>query len=71
MPGMFTTSDLTAINSAISSGHLTVRTADGKLITLRSVAELLKAKQAIEAEIASTATTQRAYPRHMLASFND
>lgn len=68
----FTTSDLDAIKGAIASGELTVRTADGKQVTLRTMAELLQAKAAIEAEIAGAAGgTPRLYPRHQLADFSD
>ena len=48
----FTPQDLAAVDSAIASGELTVRTADGKLVTLRSVSELLQARQFITAEVA-------------------
>lgn len=67
----FTTSDLAAIDSAIASGELTVRTADGKLVTLRSMAELLQARSVIAASLAQAATVQRMYPRHQLADFRD
>lgn len=68
----FTQTDLSAIDSAIASGELTVRTADGKLVTLRSMGELLQARAAIAAEIKSTSTaTPRMYPRHQLANFTD
>lgn len=68
----FTLTDLSAINSAIASGELTVRTADGKLVTLRSMTELLQARDAIKAEIApTTGSTPRMYPRHQLADFSD
>lgn len=67
----FTTSDLAAIDSAIASGELTVRTADGKLVTLRSMAELLQARNFIAADLAASAPTQRMYPRHQLADFRD
>jgi hypothetical protein len=33
----FTTTDLAAIDAAIASGELTVRTADGKQVTLRQI----------------------------------
>ncbi len=42
----FTTDDLDAINGAIASGELSV-TIDGRLITYRSITELLKAKSHI------------------------
>lgn len=68
----FTTTDLSAIDAAIASGELTVRTADGKQVTLRTMAELLHARALIQAEIsAATASTPRAYPRHQLADFSD
>ena len=70
----FTLTDLSGIDAAIASGELTVRTADGKLVTLRSMGELLQARQAIAAEIASTSNPgalARQYPRHQLADFSD
>ncbi|MGL5215882.1 MAG: phage head-tail joining protein [Aeromonas hydrophila] len=42
----FTKDDLESINAAISSGELTV-TVDGRMVTYRSVAELLRAKSHI------------------------
>ena len=68
----FTTTDLAAIDAAIASGELTVRTADGKLVTLRSLAELLQARALIASDVANTASsTPRMYPRHQLADFSD
>lgn len=68
----FTQTDLSAIDAAICSGELTVRTADGKLVTLRSMGELLQARAAIAGEIASTSSSApRMYPRHQLADFSD
>ena len=67
----FTPQDLTAVDSAIASGELTVRTADGKLVTLRSVSELLQAPQFITAEVAKSASAAHSYPRHQLADFSD
>lgn len=68
----FTTQDLTAIDSAIASGELTVRTADGKLVTLRSMAELLQARQVIRSEVAaSVSTAAHSSPRYQLADFSD
>ena len=69
----FTQQDLAAIDAAIASGELTIRGADGRMVTLRTMEELLKARDAIRAEVASTAiaATRRPYPRHQLASFSD
>ncbi len=67
----FTQNDLSGIDAAISSGELTVRTADGKLVTLRSMAELLQARAVIVAALAVAAPVQHAYPRHQLADFSD
>ncbi|MCD8514638.1 MAG: hypothetical protein LRY31_01090 [Burkholderiaceae bacterium] len=55
---MFTQSDLDAINAAIASGELTVRSSDGKQITYRSVSELLQARQTIEADLAANRTNR-------------
>ena len=67
----FTPQDLAAVDSAIASGELTVRTADGKLVTLRSVSELLQARQFIRTEVAKAASAAHSYPRHQLADFSD
>ena len=70
----FTTSDLAAINAAIASGELTIRAADGKLVTLRSLSDLMQARQAIMTEIASTTTqtaARRFGPRVLLADFRE
>ena len=70
----FTTNDLAAINAAIASGELTIRAADGKLVTLRSLSDLMQARQAIMAEIASTSTpvaARRFGPRVLLADFRE
>lgn len=69
----FTQQDLAAIDAAIASGELTIRGSDGRQVTLRTMDELLKARDAIRAEVASTsvAATRHPYPRHQLASFSD
>lgn len=67
----FTASDLTAIDRAIASGELSVRDSDGKMVEFRDIDALLKARQAIVAEINSTSYPNRVVPRHMLASFRD
>lgn len=67
----FTTQDLAAIDAAIASGELQIRAADGKMITLRSMAELLQAREAIQSGIAAATSQRRLYPRHQLADFSD
>jgi hypothetical protein len=48
----FTTSDLAAVDAAIASGELTV-SHNGRTVTYRSMGDLLKAKETIQAEIAA------------------
>lgn len=67
----FTSQDLAAINAAIASGELTVRAADGKTVTLRTMDELIKARDVIRADLPSASGAPRAYPRHQLADFSD
>ncbi len=67
----FTTTDLAAVDAAIASGELTIRAADGKTVTYRSMDELLKARAVMQAELAAATPRPRAYPRHQLADFSD
>lgn len=67
----FSAQDLDSIDAAIASGELTVRTADGKLVTLRSMSELVQARNTIASSLASAAGSPRQYPRHQLADFSD
>lgn len=67
----FTTQDLAAVDAAIASGELTIRSADGKTVTYRSMDELLKAREVMKAEIAAASPRPRAFPRHQLADFSD
>lgn len=68
----FTSQDLAAIDSAITSGELTIRAADGKQVTYRTIDELLKARALVAQSVAAQANPQRpAGPRHLLASFAD
>lgn len=66
-----TTADLDAIDRAIATGELTVRSAKGSMVTYRSMAELLQAREKIASEIAAAAAVSRPYPRHQLADFSD
>ena len=72
-PMAFTTQDLASIDTAIASGELTIRAADGKMVTLRTMSELLQARAALRADIAAAAPAaqRRPYPRHQLADFSD
>lgn len=68
----FTIHDLDAINRAIASGELTVRADSGRMITMRTMAELIEARSMILRELQASQTQHsRAYPRHQLADFSD
>ena len=67
----FTAQDLAAVDAAIASGELTVRGADGRMVTMRSIDELLQARALIVSGIAAGSTPQRQYPRYQLADFSD
>lgn len=68
----FTAQDLAGIDAAIASGELTVRAADGRMITMRSIAELLQARDVITGGIAAASgSAPRLYPRSQLADFSD
>ena len=68
----FTAQDLAAIDAAIASGELTIRAADGRLVTMRSVAELLQAREVVTNGIAdASGSAQRMYPRYQVADFSD
>lgn len=64
-----TSTDLDAINAAIASGELSVQFRD-RSVTYRSMDDLVKAKRAIQQEIASTSTTALK-PRYQRAVFGD
>lgn len=66
----FTQTDLDAVDRAIASGELTVRTGD-RMVTYRSMAELKEARATIVSALAVQAGTSAIYPRHQLASFAD
>lgn len=69
----FTSQDLVAIDAAIASGELTIRNADGRTITMRSMDELLKARALIATSLAAAAAGARTSsgPSHLLADFSD
>ena len=66
----FTSADIDAVDRAIASGELTVRTND-RMVTYRSMQELREARAAIVAAIAAAAGNTAPSPRHQLASFSD
>ncbi|MDP3651056.1 MAG: hypothetical protein Q8R67_05165 [Rhodoferax sp.] len=51
----FTQTDLDAVNAAIASGELKIEVA-GRMVMYRSIDELIKSRDLIQAEIASAAT---------------
>jgi len=60
----FTQTDLDTIRTAIGSGVLKVRYADGSEVTYQSAGDLLKAEQRIQAALASPTArrSRRSYP---------
>ncbi len=66
----FTTADLDAIDRAIASGELTVRTQD-RMVTYRSMPELREARDVVANAIAVQSGKSSSFPRHQLASFSD
>lgn len=67
----FTQPQLDALDDAIASGALTVRSADGRMVTYQSMSEMLKARDLMASSLAATSGAARAYPRHQLADFSD
>lgn len=55
----YTSTDLDAINAAIASGELTVKS-NGREVTYRSMTDLLKAKRTIESELNAATSGGRA-----------
>lgn len=66
----FTTADLDAIDRAIASGELTVRTQD-RMVTYRSMPELREARDVVAKSLAAQSGISSSAPRHLLASFSD
>lgn len=63
----YTQDDLAAVKAAIASGAERIRFADGREVTYRNVAELMRAKALIEAELAALSLQTR--PATRLVSF--
>ncbi len=54
-----TQSDIDALNTAIASGERLVRKADGTTVEYRSVADLIRARDSLRAELAAAEGRQR------------
>jgi len=54
----YTTDHLAAIESAIATGELTVQV-DGRSVTYRSISDLIKARNVIEASLATAGQVTR------------
>lgn len=67
----FTQTQLDALDEAIAGGVLTVRSADGRLVTYQNMADLMKARDLVASSLAAAGGASRAYPRHQLADFSD
>lgn len=67
----FSSADVTALETAIKSGRLKVRYADGQEITYQSLAGMMELRRTMQAEIDSVSATGHVRPRHQLASFAD
>ena len=68
MADTYTQADLTAIKKAIASGHLVV-SINGRSVTYRNLADMVRAKRLIEQELSGSTT--RMTPRYQVATFND
>lgn len=54
----FTQTDIDTLDRAIASGELTIRFADGREITYRSVAELRSARSLMQGDVAAAGGTR-------------
>lgn len=66
----YTQTDLDNLDAAIADGNLTVRMAD-RLVTRRSVEELLAMRAHVAAQLQAQTNASRTYPRFQVASFSD
>lgn len=66
----YTQTDLDNLDKAIADGNLTVRVAD-RLVTRRSIDELLKMRAHVAASLAGQSNPRRTYPRFQQATFAD
>lgn len=66
----YTQNDLDAVDAAIADGNLTVRMAD-RMVTRRSIDELLAMRAHIAAKLQEASHVTRTYPRFQTARFDD
>ena len=66
----WTQSDLDALEEAMASGEMTVRSPDGRLVTYQSLSDMLKLRAAMREEIDAAAQTMKG-ARHQTAVFCD
>ena len=64
-----TTADLDALDKAIASGALTVKYADGSMVTYDSMAGLLQRRAYVANMVTPASTSTGANPRVSLATF--
>lgn len=67
----FTSSDVTTLETAIKSGRLKVRYADGQEITYQSLDAMIALRNAMLREVNAASSNAHQQPRHRLASFAD
>lgn len=69
----FTQQNLDDIEAAIGAGgEASIRGADGRMVTYRTIDELVKAYDTIKTALAAQSAGRRGvYPRHQLADFSD
>ena len=66
----YTQTDLDSLDTAIAGAQLAVRMGD-RLVTYRSIDELIKARAHVAGVLASQTTPTRTYPRFQQATFAD
>ena len=66
----WTQADIDALEAAMASGEMTVRSPDGRLVTYQSLDDMLKLRAAMREEVAATTRTLKGV-RHQTAVFCD
>ena len=67
----FSSADVTTIETAIKSGRLKVRYADGQEVTYQSLGQMLALRNVMLREVNAASSSAHQQPRHRLASFAD